>query len=85
MSGPLQVSWKDKLEFIASLLIPSFNPKNKLNTPEERDAWLQTRGEQKKWRMDILAELIERYGMVISLEEAEARLEKESMRGTLNF
>ena len=76
MSGPLKISLKDKLEFIESLLIPAFDPDNELDSSKKRKEWLQARGEQKKWSVDILAELIERYGTVKSLEEAKRLLEK---------
>jgi hypothetical protein len=72
MSGPLDISLKDKILFIESLLIPAFNPDNELDTSKKRKEWLETRGEQKKWSLDILTELIERYGTVNSLEEAKA-------------
>ena len=72
MSGPLKISLKDKLEFIESLLIPAFDPDYELDSSKKRKEWLQARGEQKKWSVDILAELIERYGTVKSLEEAKA-------------
>ena len=76
----LNISLNDKILFIESLLIPAFNPKNKLDTSEKREEWLQTRGVQKKWQQEILTELIERYGMVNSLEEAKRLLEKEEKR-----
>lgn len=88
MSGPLEISLKDKLLFIESLLVPSFNHKNKLNTPEAREEWLKTRGVQKKWNEEHLEELIERHGTILTLEEAKAEktkvegmLEKESKQG----
>ena len=76
MSAPLEISLKDKLLFIESLLIPAFNPKNQLDTPEKREEWLETRGVQKKWSLEILTELIERYGTVNSLKKAEKKLEE---------
>ena len=76
MSAPLEISLKDKLLFIESLLIPAFNPKNQLDTPEKREEWLETRGVQKKWSLEILTELIERYGTVNSLEKAEKKLDE---------
>ena len=76
MVGPLDISLKDKLLFIKSLLIPAFDPDNELETSKKRKKWLETRGVQKRWSLDILTELIERYGMVKSLEEAERKLEK---------
>ena len=75
MSGRLYISWKDKVEFIESLLIPAFNTKNALDTPVKRDEWLANRAEQKKWNSEVAGELIERYGAVKSLEEAEKKLE----------
>jgi hypothetical protein len=72
MSVPLEISLKDKLLFIESLLIPAFDPDNELDTSKKRKEWLETRGVQKKWSLDILTELIERYGTVKSLEEAKA-------------
>ena len=76
MAGPLDISLKDKLLFMKSLLIPAFDPDNELETSKKRKKWLETRGVQKRWSLDILTELIERYGMVKSLEEAERKLEK---------
>jgi len=76
MSGPLVISLKDELLFIKSLLIPAFNPKNNLDTPEKRDEWLANRAEQKKWDAEVATELIERYGTVASLEVAERKLEE---------
>ncbi len=79
MSGPLDISLKDELLFIKSLLIPAFDPDNELDSSEKskkRKEWLKTRGEQKKWNLDVLAELIERYGTVKSLKEAERKLEE---------
>jgi hypothetical protein len=63
---------KDELLFIKSLLIPAFDPDNELETSKKRKKWLETRGGQKKWSLDILTELIERYGTIVSLEEAKA-------------
>ena len=74
--GPLDISLKDKLLFIKSLLIPAFDPDNELETSKKRKKWLKTRGVQKKWSLEILTELIERYGTIVSLEEAENELEK---------
>ena len=74
--GPLDISLKDELLFIKSLLIPAFDPDNELETSKKRKKWLQTRGVEKKWSLEILTELIERYGTIVSLEEAENELEK---------
>ena len=76
MAGPLDISLKDKLLFMKSLLIPAFDPDNELETSKKRKKWLETRGVQKRWSLDILTELIERYGMVKSLEEAKAEKAK---------
>jgi len=76
VAGPLDISLKDKLLFIKSLLIPAFDPDNELETSKKRKIWLETRGVQKKWSLEILTELIERYGMVKSLAEAERLLKK---------
>jgi len=76
VAGPLDISLKDKLLFIKSLLIPAFDPDNELETSKKRKKWLETRGVQKKWSLEILTELIERYGTIVSLEEAENELEK---------
>ncbi len=74
--GPLDISLKDELLFIKSLLIPAFDPDNELETSKKRKKWLETRGVEKKWSLEILTELIERYGTIVSLEEAEDELEK---------
>jgi hypothetical protein len=76
MSGPLDISLKDKLLFIESLLIPSFNPTNKLDTPEKREEWMRQRAINTHWDAGISEELIIRYGTVKSLDEAERKLEK---------
>lgn len=92
MSGPLEISLKNELLFIKSLLIPAFNPKHNLDTPQKRDDWLRERGEQKNWTLEILSELIDRYGVVESLDEAKeekVKIEKaeedERKQGTLNI
>jgi hypothetical protein len=72
MSGPLEISLKDKVLFIESLLIPSFNPTSKLDTPEKREEWMRQRANNINWDAGISAELIIRYGTVKSLEEAKA-------------
>jgi hypothetical protein len=72
MAGPLDISLKDELLFIKSLLIPAFDPDNELETSKKRKKWLETRGVEKKWSLEILTELIERYGTIVSLEEAKA-------------
>ena len=74
MSGPLDISLKDELLFIKSLLIPSYNPRYKLDTPEKRDDWMSQRAIATHWDEDISAELIIRYGTVDSLEEAKGEL-----------
>ena len=76
MVGPLDISLNDELLFIKSLLIPAFDPDNELETSKKRKKWLQTRGVEKKWSLEILTELIERYGTIVSLEEVENELEK---------
>jgi hypothetical protein len=40
MSGPLDISLKDELLFLKSLLIPCFNPDNELDTSKKRKEWL---------------------------------------------
>jgi hypothetical protein len=79
MSGPLEISLKDKVLFIESLLIPSFNPTSKLDTPEKREEWMRQRANNINWDAGISAELIIRYGTVKSLEEAKAE-RKEAER-----
>ena len=45
---------------------------NSKHLRRERNGYMKTRGVEKKWSLEILTELIERYGMVKSLEEAKA-------------
>jgi hypothetical protein len=71
MSCPVDISLKYELLFVKSLLIPSFYPDYELDTISKRKAWLETRGVQKNWSLDILTELIEQYGTVKSLVEAK--------------
>eukprot|EP00601_Ochromonadales_sp_CCMP2298_P024629 CAMPEP_0173282286 /NCGR_PEP_ID=MMETSP1143-20121109/6724_1 /TAXON_ID=483371 /ORGANISM="non described non described, Strain CCMP2298" /LENGTH=568 /DNA_ID=CAMNT_0014219817 /DNA_START=38 /DNA_END=1742 /DNA_ORIENTATION=- len=75
MSGPLEISLKDKLLFIESLLIPCFDPDNELDTSKKRKDWMRQEANNINWDAGISAELIKRYGTVKSLEEAERKLE----------
>ena len=79
MSGPLVITLKDKLEFIESLLIPSFTPKFNLDTPEKRDAWMTSRAKETNWDEKIFGELLIRFGTIENLKEA-----KEEKEETLN-
>jgi hypothetical protein len=82
MSGPLVITLKDKLEFIESLLIPSFTPKFNLNTPEKRDAWMTSRAKATNWDEKIFGELLIRFGTIENLKEAkekEETLNKQKM------
>ena len=74
MSARLVITLKDKLDFIESLLIPSYNLRYKLDTPEKRDDWMSQRAIATHWDEDISAELIIRYGTVDSLEKAKGEL-----------
>jgi hypothetical protein len=76
MSGPLDISLKDKLLFIESLLIPCFDPDNELDTSKKRKDWMRQEAINTNWDAGISAELIIRYGTVKSLEEAERKLEE---------
>ncbi len=76
MSGPLVISLKDKLDFIESLLVPSFNSKHNLETSEKRDEWLAKCAKQKRWDDELAAELIEQFGTVANLAEAELERDK---------
>ena len=76
MSTRLVITLKDKLDFIESLLIPSYNPRYKLDTPEKRDDWMRDEAIATHWDEGISAELIKRFGTVDSLERAEKKLEE---------
>ena len=76
MSTRLVITLKDKLDFIESLLIPSYNPRYKLDTPEKRDDWMRDEAIATHWDEGISAELIKRFGTVDSLEKAKGELEK---------
>ena len=76
MSTRLVITLKDKLDFIESLLIPSYNPRYKLDTPEKRDDWMREEAIATHWDKDISGELIIRYGTVDSLEKAKGELEE---------
>ena len=76
MSGPLDISLKDKLEFIESLLIPAFDPDNELDSSKKRKEWMRQEAINTNWDAGVSAELIKRYGTVKSLEEAERKLEE---------
>lgn len=76
MFARLEISAKDKLDFIESLLIPAFDPDNALNTSKERKEWMRREADQAHWDMTVANELIKRYGMVQSLEKAVEALER---------
>ena len=70
--GPLDISLKDELLFIKSLLIPAFDPDNsEPETSKERKEWMKKRANNTNWDAGVSAELIKRYGTVNSLEEAK--------------
>lgn len=58
MAGSLDINWKEKLFFVESILIPSFDPDNGLGSSIERKTWDNT----------LSTELIKRYGTVSSLD-----------------
>jgi hypothetical protein len=76
MSGPLDISLKDKIEFIESLLIPAFDTDNELDCSKKRKEWMRQEANNTNWDVGISTELIKRFGTVKSLEEAEMKLEK---------
>ncbi len=76
MSGPLEISLKDELLFIKSLLIPVFDPDNELDTSKKRKEWMRQEAISTHWDAGVSAELIKRYGTVKSSEEAERKLEE---------
>jgi hypothetical protein len=68
---------KDELLFIKSLLIPCFDPDNELDTSKKRKDWMRQEAiNSHYWDAGISEELIERYGTVKSLDEAERKLEE---------
>lgn len=74
---------QERLNFIESVLIPSFHPRTILETPEDRDAWLAKRAQEKGWETKLATELIKRYGAVESLQQAQeekAGVEKRVVR-----
>ena len=76
MSGPLEITLKDKFLFIERLLIPSFDLDNALDTSKKRKEWMGHEANNTGWDTSISAELIKIYGTVKSFEEAEKKLEK---------
>ena len=44
--GPLDISLKDEILFIKSLLVPAFDPDNKKETPKERKKWMKKECQQ---------------------------------------
>ena len=77
MSGPLDISLKDELLFIKSLLIPSFDPDNvDVGTSKERKKWMRDEADNTRWDVAISTELIKRFGTVDSLEEAKGERTK---------
>jgi hypothetical protein len=74
--GPLDISLKDELLFIKSVLIPAFDPDNELDNSMKRKKWMRQKAIRTHWDAEVSAELIERYGTVNNLAKAEAK-EKE--------
>lgn len=83
MSGPLEIGLKDELLFIKSLLIPSFDPDNELDSSKKRNEWMRQEAIKTNWNVIISSELIKRTGTIVTLEKAEKMLEKkaESQQG----
>ena len=69
---PLEISLDDKLLFIESLLIPSFDLDYELDTSKKRKEWMKQRANTINFNEGIATELIVRFGTVTSLEEAKA-------------
>ena len=76
MSGSLDISLKDELLFIESLLIPSFDPDIVVGTSKERKKWMRDEANNTRWDVAISTELIKRFGTVDSLEEAKGERTK---------
>ena len=76
MSGRLRINLKDKLDFIESILIPSFDENYQLDSSKKRKDWMKQEASMTNWNMVMAAELIKRYGTVGTLEQA-ARYEVE--------
>ena len=76
MSGSLDISLKDELLFIESLLIPSFDPDIIVGTSKERKKWMRDEANNTRWDVAISTELIKRFGTVDSLEEAKGERTK---------
>ena len=73
MSHILKISSDDKLEYFNRVIIPSFNPLNKLNSEEDRDDWMVKRAVEAGFEPKSAAELRVLYGYFSSLEEVLAR------------
>lgn len=73
MSRILKISSEDKIEYFNRVIIPSFNPLNKLNSEEDRDDWMVKRAVEAGFEPKSAAELRVMYGYFSSLEKVLAK------------
>lgn len=77
MSGLPLVSLTEKIEFLESVVIPSFAPRLKFGSDEEkRVEWMKVKAE-KYLTLEKANELMERFSTISTLEKAEEKLEIE--------
>jgi len=74
MSGLPEISLDEEIEFLKSIVIPSFAPRLKIGSDDEkRGEWMKVKAE--KYLVPEKAnELMDRFSTIFTLEKAEAKL-----------
>jgi len=73
MSGLPEISLDEEIQFLKSVVIPSFDVDREFKTSKERKEWMRLKAE-KYLTKDKADELMDRFGIVSTLEKAEEKL-----------
>jgi hypothetical protein len=73
MSGLPVVSLDEEIQFLKSVVIPSFDGDRELKTSKERKEWMRLKAE-KYLTIDKANELMDRFSTISTLEMAEEKL-----------
>lgn len=74
-SSPQRISLYETALFIESILVPSFNPDHTLDTSSKRTGWMREETVRLNWDAAISSELVDTYGSVSSIIDAETLLD----------
>lgn len=74
MSALPVVSLEEKIEFLESVVIPSFGVDLEFKTSKERKEWMKLKAD-KYWEEEKSIELCQQFNIIATLEAAEAKLE----------